>query len=392
MRNAVAFNNIDDSFNAGKSLIQEVLEQLKKSTPDILLLFTTVGHDIPMLLNGIRSIVGDVPICGCTGAGVISSFDTSEAVFSACLMGLKADQIRFDPFIVFGLSKDSSQVGKKMGNIIKSLQIPVEDNKLLFLFPDSMTTNAEKLLQGIITSLPYPLDILGAAAANDFNYSHTYQFCGNTVLEDSVAGLLISGNFRYHYQISHGQEPFGPLRTVTKAIDNRLLEIDDRPALDVLSSSIGLEKWEDFAQAVMTSAIGLSFPGNSYSEDLIIRGMINFDVKEKSVSFSVPIPEGSTFYMTLRNREKILQASQKMGSRLHSQLKTPEEAAFFYFNCAGRGSYLFGESEPDVHAVMGGLGCNQSMIGLFSFGEFGPVHEKNHFHNATGIIVGIEER
>jgi hypothetical protein len=86
--------------------MEEVKDKLHGDIPDCLFLFTTIGHDIPEVIKGIYSVSPSIPLCGCTGSGVITSSGCDEARRSVGLMGIKSNTVKFTPFIVTGLSKD----------------------------------------------------------------------------------------------------------------------------------------------------------------------------------------------------------------------------------------------------------------------------------------------
>ncbi|HLO51014.1 MAG TPA: FIST N-terminal domain-containing protein [Kamptonema sp.] len=389
IKKAVAYSRVDDSWEAGKSAIAEVIKKLG-AQPDFLFLFATVGHDMSKIFQGIESIASNIPLCGCSGLGSITNLGCDEATHSLTMMGLLGENVCFHPFIVPGLSADCEKVGREIGNKIKLLGLSPADKQLLFLFPDGLTINSDGLFKGIESMVGYHIDFVGGSAGNDYHFSQTYQFCDREVLSDAVAGVLITGDFNYSIGVSHGSKPLGNLRTVTKAQDNIIYEIDNEPALELLTSLVGEERLSDFGQALNLLGLGQSFEEKGYDEDMINRAIIGIDKEQESIKLGVPMPVGSIFRMTRRNEAKVKQGTQSMAHKVMANMQYPQEATYFYFNCAGRGSYLFGEPEPDVNNLVEVLGNDKDMIGFFTFGEIAPVMGENYFHNFTGIFVGIE--
>ena len=215
LKSAVTYCQIDDSLAAGKFAVASVIQKLDGHRPDILLLFATVGHNIPRLLQGIQAVAGDIPLCGCSAFGIITQLGCDEATFSLALVGLKSDQMVFYPFIVPGLSAEPEKVGTEIGEQIRSLGSP-NDRKLLFLFPDGFTVNADCLFKGIEKRIDFHLDFVGGTAGNDYQNSKTYQICNQEVMTDAVSGVLISGNFKYKVAVSHGSKPMAILELLPK--------------------------------------------------------------------------------------------------------------------------------------------------------------------------------
>jgi small ligand-binding sensory domain FIST len=209
------------------------------------------------------------------------------------------------------------------------------------------------------------------------------------VLSDGVVGVLISGDFSYHLGVSHGSRPVGLFRTITKAEKNLVLEIDGQPAIDFLSGIIGGERVRDVGQVLNLFELGEQFPGRGYDEDIINRAIVGVDRERGAIRLPVELAPGTKVRITRRDPQLVLEKTEQMAQRLSAAMEEGEDVAFFYFNCSGRGSYLFGEPEPDVQALWRGLGRERSIIGFFTFGEFAPLAGRNYFHNYTGILVGM---
>jgi hypothetical protein len=379
---------MDDSFAAGEAAMKVVIKKLEGQSPDFLLLFATVGHDLTKLIQGIRLIAGDTPICGCSGAGSIANLGCDEATHSLALMGLQSEHIHFHPFIVSGLSEDAEKVGKKIGEKIDAIGLTESEKKLLFLFPDGLTVNADKLFKGIKSIVSYPLDFVGGSASNDFHFSTTYQFCNQEILSDAVSGVLMTGEFDYVIGVSHGCKPIGNYKTLTKVQDNVIYEIDRQPALAVLKSFIGENRFSDIVQ-VNLLGLGQSFERKGYSENIIARAITGFDEEQGTIQLGTQIPAGSVIRFTRRDKTKVKKSIQTTAEQVMADIQSPEEAAYFYFNCVGRGSYLFGDSDEDIQSLLDVLGKNKDLIGFFTLGEIAPVTGENFFHNYTGVLVGI---
>ena len=158
----------------------------------------------------------------------------------------------------------------------------------------------------------------------------------------------------------------------------------------MLRHFVGEERFLDFSQVNNLIGLGQSFEGKSYSENIIIRAVTGIDQEQGSIQIGSQMPVGTRIRLTHRDKLKVRKGTQAIAQQLLEAMHSPEEAVYFYFNCDGRGSYLFGEPDPDVNSLLEILGNNKEVIGFFSFGEIAPVAEENYFHNYTGVLVGIE--
>lgn len=390
MQTAVCYSQITESFPAGENAARTVVAELDGRGPDFLFLFTSVGHDIPEVIRGIQAICPEIPLCGCSGSGIISHEGCDEATHSLVLMAIVSTRMRFHPFIFPNLAQEPEKIGSEIATTLRPILAGTAENRLLFLFTDGMTVNVNALFRGLEGSLEKHLDIVGGSAGNDFQGRNTYQFGNGLVLSDAVAGVLVSGDFSYHIGVTHGSKPIGLFRTITRAEKNLILEIDGQPALDLLSSFIGEERVRDFGHILNLFELGEQFHDRGYDEDIINRAIIGLDRDRGGIRLAVEIAEGTKIRITRRDMNLVLERTTQMARELLGSMCYPDQAAYFYFNCSGRGSYLFGEPEPDVDVLRGELGEGRKMIGFFTFGEYAPVRGRNYFHNYTGIFVGIE--
>jgi hypothetical protein len=384
---AIVYCQQCDSLESGKIAAQQIQSKLG-CIPDILLLFTTIEHDVTLLLEGIRSVLGDVPISGCSGLGMITADGCDEASHSIALMGLQSDTVRFYPLLEEGV--DSQLVGEAIGEKVKHLTLDAAEEKLLFLFPDPLTIDISKVL-GAINEVCGEIDVVGGGAGNNYQAEYTEQFCHRTVTKQGVSGLLMVGQFKYHIGISHGAQPFGSFKTITRAEGSTIYEIDHQPASNLLETLIGEGRIHDVEQLINSIAFGIPFEEQGYSENTLLRCPLQLDIDQQSIVTTAAIPTGMAIQLVRRNPNRVLQATQAMAEKLLESVVNPDQALYFYFDCDGRGSYLFGEPEPDVEALQEVLGTTKDLIGFFCFSELAPVNGKNQSHALTGVLIVLEE-
>lgn len=390
MRTALCYNQQSESFSAGAAAARAVLAELFPLRPDFLFLFTSVGHDLPELLGGIASVCPEVPLCGCSGSGVISSAGCDEATHSLGLLGLVSSRLGFTPFAFSGLAADPEAVGEKIAKRLAPEMATSCRSRLLFLFSDGLTVNADALLRGLERRLGSSLDIVGGSSGNNFEGATTFQFCNGQLLSDGVVGVLVSGDFSYQLGVSHGSRPLGLFRTITRAEKNVIFEIDGRPAIDFLHGLIDSGRVRDYGQVLNLFELGEQFPGRNYDEDIINRAIVGVDMERGAIRLPVELAPGTKVRITRRDPQLVLEKTEQMARRLAGSMSAGGGGAYFYFNCSGRGSYLFGEPEPDVRALQRGLGADRTFLGFYTFGEYAPLAGRNYYHNYTGILVGLE--
>lgn len=363
LRAVSAYNLEQDSFTAGADGARACVFQLGGKQPDCVILFLTVGHDIAEVLRGVRSVIGDRPVCGSSGAGTITNHGCDEATHSVGLLALCSADVSFKPFLFPNLAAESESIGAAIADLIKSTGVAPDDTQLLILFPDGKSVYADPLYRGLDSQLGYHIDAVGGTSGNDFNMEETYQFLGDYT---------------------------GAAQVETRAENNHIHEIDGTPALDVLETFIGPDRAKDFGHTLNMFELGISFADQGYHQDVIMRAILGVDERERSIKLAVDIPAGAQIRVTQRDESLVIQRTQERAQELMSAMRAPRNAAYLFFECSGRGAYLFGEPEPDVEALLDVTGRDVPVLGFFTFGELAPVRGVNHFHNYTAILVGLE--
>ena len=61
------------------------------------------------------------------------------------------------------------------------------------------------------------------------------------------------------------------------------------------------------------------------------------------------------------------------------------------FDCAGRGSILFGScaAQEIVHPLQEALGDTTPWIGFHTYGEIAPINGKPYYHNYTVVLCAL---
>jgi hypothetical protein len=105
----------------------------------LVLVASTMGYDQPALLAGVRSVTGDAPLVGCTGAGLIDEDGPDDALRRVEVMVIASDQITFTPVIAKGVNEDSEAVGRDLAAQL-SKAWPANP-KFLLLLSDGLKIN-----------------------------------------------------------------------------------------------------------------------------------------------------------------------------------------------------------------------------------------------------------
>jgi small ligand-binding sensory domain FIST len=122
--------------------------------------------------------------------------------------------------------------------------------------------------------------------------------------------------------------------------------------------------------------------------DFLVRNLVGIDPRSGAVAVAERVRAGQTIQFQLRDarasREDLQAAVAALGARLAGR----RPVFGCYFNCAGRGRGLYGESDHDVTVIREALG-EFPLAGFFGNGELAPVGRRNFFHTYTGVLLLI---
>jgi len=383
---------------AGQEAAEKALAAAGVETPDFVFAFATVGYDQQGLLKAVHEATDGAPLCGCSGEGVIAGGEADESNFAVAVMTLRSDQLRFSNGIVTGLREGSAKAGRA---VAEAIQPEVNSDTLaLFLFPDGLTVNFDRLLAGLEgqLNLDHLLPLVGGTAGAIVGMSPaTYQYTNDHVVSDGVAWALLSGQAQIAWAVNHGCVPVGVEHKVTRSEGNIIYEMDGRPILDVLRDYLTDDEIEDRAKVSMTFALGLEAPGYMQDHDeYVIRALVAIGEDDATgfldyIGIPTEVSEGTSIWMARRDYEKLAKGVDRVAEEIKTQLGDKPPRLVFQFDCAGRGKAFLREHQKLrlLETLRGRIGPDVPWLGFYTFGEIAPVGGHNCFHNYTVVLTVI---
>lgn len=379
---------------AGRDAATAALQSAGITEPDLILLFSTVGYKQHIIYNAVRQTAGNAPIFGCSGEGIIFRDKSVETNFSVAVAVIKSDEYRFATASSLGLKENSNKVGRSIGSSLKDTLRGANPLGLL-TFADGLTMNYDQLLSGLMDEMSpgKMLPHFGGTAADNWKFEGTYQYTDKGVCSDAATCALIYGSGKLVYGVKHGCVPVGDERTVTRSVANRIHEIDGKPALQVINEYLSVaERNDDWQKTNVYLSIGIKAPEfmRGY-DDYMIRFMPMRDEADGSVYVPTEIAEGTRFYMTRRDFDKIAQGNQNLVEEIKSQLSGNLPRFVLQIECGGRGKIIFKDEEKQslLKLVQQGIDPQGVVpwIGVYTYGEFSPVQGVNCFHNYSNVLI-----
>lgn len=387
------FSHKRDPKEAAKEAVTRAMKSAGVSECDFIMFFSTVGYDQKALVKAIRKLTKNAQLAGCTGEGVISFDFINETPTALSLMVFKSDEMNFIVEKVTGVKADCEKAGAALAAKLKPHLS--DTTACIWLFPDHLSTNYDAFSRTFESGLEAQkhIPIFGGMAADNWQFKKTYQYCNNEVLSDSAVGVIMAGDVSIASEITHGCIPLGLEREITKSEGNIVQEIDHRKVTDVLQEYIPEEDVANWHKlGIRCLCIGLKAPKDLEGkyDEYIIRAMPMVDFKTGSGRISTELKPGTKIQMISRNPDKLAPNAQKMADSIKNTLSGRQPKFVIQIDCAGRGKVLRVEEKMAIQKKLQAfVEKDVPWIGLYCYGELGPVGIKNYFHNFTVIIAAF---
>jgi small ligand-binding sensory domain FIST len=208
---------------------------------------------------------------------------------------------------------------------------------------------------------------------------------GGLLLDDDVTEAHAVGAFfaaPSRVAVAQSHQPIGAPLLVTRSEGRSLLELDSRPAVEALSALA--EHPGMSSDALQFVGLGLS-PGAGEAfraEDFIAVPLLGVDEELGSIETSIAVPEGHSVCFTLRDGMGARRTLQGALDRLSGA----PPGWGVYFDCASRGSNLYGVGGLDLGLIERSLGAFPLLALRTSF-ELGPSGRATAVHLFTGVLA-----
>ncbi len=395
----VGHSTSGNSREAGRQCIERALAGRSGSSASCVLAFCGGKHDPAEFLRGIRTGTS-APVVGGSAAGAItraaSGYGGLEAAAAVFPAGLGAPVLLTES----GLLSGESAAGRRMGERLAQAS---EGGEVVLLFYDSVASAsphrlhpASALVRGIHEGLAgRAIVLVGAGMLADFNMTDGYIFDGAAARKHAAAALVLPRTIGADTTILHGCIPVSSFLTVTGIDGAELLELDGRPALDVLEERLGRDGWSD-RQLELSLSVTLGqkqgdrfapYDENAYVNRLILA----VDRQRRSVTLFEPdFRPGSLVQIMSRDNALMLASVRDGTASLVDRTAGRARLLWLYVDCAGRASAFSGAEAEEAEILAAGLPPDAPLIGFYSGVEIAPVvGGRSRSLDWTGVLTAL---
>jgi len=386
---AVGISTEPNSARAALDAARQALQGLDGRQPDWCIAFVTSEHgeNLGALLESLSSATGTPYIVGCSASGVMGCGKEIEQGPALSLLAVHSDQMRATPFLFHDEGDQGMTAGIRLGQRLLNSR---NSDDMLLVWPDPYHVRPDRLLQSIDAVLEKVMVVGGAASAVG---DQTFRFCGTGSGKGSVSGIRLGGRFRHAVGITQGCRPLGEPVRVTRAHDNMILEIDGRPALEVLRQQAPQELMDNLDWAFNFLFVGLLPDPNQENAargEYMARNIIDADPDTGVLAIADRVEEGQSVIFAYREAVSAREDLKRLIEEVSPKTTGLNYRFGLYFNCLARGISLYDEEGIDSR-MLGEAFPGLPLIGFFSNAEIGPLHGLNQLFTYTGVLLLIAD-
>ena len=384
MRWGSAVSNNASLEGAVEECVSSVLDGLEGLRPDLAFVFLSAAHapaydEVPGL---VRRGLGDCPLLGCSGGGVIGAGREVEGGPGLAIAAAAMPEAELSLFHVEndGLP-DQDSPPERWWEVVGSSPDGQPDFVLL---ADPFSFAADRLIAGLDYAFPGSATI-GGLASGAHGPGGNALYVGDEVRTSGAVGVAVAGSVTIDTVVAQGCRPIGAPMQVTSCADNWLLALDGKTPVQALVDVMGrLDEGErNLARHSLFLGVAMDRLNETPSMgDFLIRNIVGVDQSRGYIAIGELPSEGQLVQFHLRDAQTSTEDLDAMLNRYSIEHPIYEETGALLFSCLGRGLNLFGRADHDTDMFREKVNA-MPLTGFFCNGEIGPVGGTTFLHGYT---------
>ena len=378
LKTKVGYSENVDAFASGAETAKmaNVIEN-----PQVGLLFTSCVQDQNKIMEGAKSVLGDVPVVGCTSSAAICTQDgylNKETGYSGMML------FGGDLEVVTAGSKQTDETPREVGRRVAKeaiSKVKGEDVEPDFFFMSASPANEEEYLEGIQDIIGNVPVFGGSAADNTVEGKWSILNDGEAFADGvTIAIFYTKGEMKNLYTGAYHET--SNVGVITKVRDERtLVEIDHEPAL---------KKYAEWTGKSVESLMGNNLLTETICAPLGVKDPIGkvtavrhpmFGNDDLSMNIGANLAENTAVIQLSNTPEGILKANEETINNLN-KLMVSEANSYFLVHCGGRRLGLaLSQIEDKIYPEVKKVIPNKEFLMVFTFGEYGM---GDHSSNTVG--------
>jgi hypothetical protein len=354
--------------------------------PKLLLVFAAITHDPALVQEGIREVVGEVPVLGCTTHGEIGPGGPADG--SVVVAAIGGTGFSVSTAVAEQVSGRQREAGADVARCVAD--VADRTHRVLLMITDGFTRDQESILRGAYSVLGAGVPLFGGASADGWRMTGTYLMANGKVLTDAVLAASIGSDAPIAVAVRHGWRKVGEPMIVTSASDGRVHTLDDRPALDVYLERLGapeaayhdVEAFVDFA---LPRPIGVQRRSGVEARNV----STEIDLEGRSIGGGSSVDPGGLAWVMDGDEDSILAAVDDACTEAREGLAGHEPIGMLTFSCAALRAVLGDEGIRKEGERLDHAAAGVPFAGFYTYGEIARTRGIDGFHNQTLVVLAL---
>ena len=366
-----------DSRTAGTEAAEAALRSREAS---LLVVFCSDAHDPERLLAGIGEAAGGVPLVGCSTAGEMSAEGAGDRSVVITAIGGSG----FQAHTAAGRNASAGLRAAGAGAASCISRIENGGERVLMLLTDGRAGDQNEVIRGVHEVVGSGVPLAGGCAGDGVLMAGTFQLHDGEVLHDSVVSAAISSDGPVGLGWSHGWRSVGEPVLVTRSYDNRVLELNDSPALDRYLDHFDAPEGprtdpDEFTRWARVHPLGLA---RRRTGEQPVRCVGEADFEQRALVCTAEMPQGGLAWFMRGDRASVLDSTRVACEDALRGFDGHRPLGVLAFNCIGRRGIL-GDSgiQEEVEVISECAGA--PLAGLYTYGEIARSRGVNAVHSQT---------
>lgn len=323
-------------------------------------------------------------VAGCSGAGVLTQEEEISSVPGLVVMVGDTPELNPVCFLKHQELRGSESPNRQLKLMLEAMP---GQHPILCVFPDAYNQMPYNLINTLnyVKTKPW---VFGAGACDDGSYQKAAQLDGHAVSYKGISGICFSHQAKVLVGVTQSCAPVAEPMFITKVRENIIMTLDSFPALEVfttIAANLGFKDLESAARQVLVG-FPLDVENPKFTgESVLVRNLTGIDVNGGGLVVPQMVQENEILSFLYRSPNT---AEQDLHNMLEGiKRDNPNTPAFgLYFNCAARGSALYGKDNVDTQAIRDVLG-EFPLIGFFGGFELASGDLGLQLYSYTGVLV-----
>lgn len=362
-----------------QSIADSLRGQLGDDPFAALFFFASSHHDLLEIGKVLSSSYTDIPVIGCTTAGVIDMQgynDDGVSAFALPAAHFSVTTELFSPISQLDIQDCRSRTRALIDKLAGRSMAKIADHTFAFLLVDGLTMSEETVLSAIYPELG-DIPLFGGSAGDDLQFKQTQIFVSGTSVSDGAALVMVNTTCPFTvFRTQHFIETNRKMVITEADPQSRMVhEINAAPATEEYARLIGMPVEKLTPLIYAKHPVMVRVGGNYFARS------IQKQEGEDGLRFFCAIDQG--LVLTLAQGEDMIKNLQETMTEINKKIGQPE----LIIGC----DCIFRKLELEQHggnklAEVSEIFRENNVIGFNTYGEqFHGMHVNQTF---TGVAIG----